>query len=253
MSLHRLINLMTCRCVYLACGYLIFIITFTTGCSVSSQVTYNDLEGEISEAFFHDIRRNKTRKDWVVSQLGEPLDMIVGPNEQQLYTYELVKSEAQHTSLLAVLKYKGEQLEREYFHVLFAEDLVKKHWRDRHQEVDAERYFKMPKRGRKANVSYFGTATSESSTRAVSQDTLEKSSDTLPAEIKSSVNVEPIATPIKYYPVPVVDAVALDPLESSPTATDTTPLNSSSADEEQRDPESLDGETPTTNLNSSEH
>jgi len=248
MLLHRLTSLSTSRCVYLvflACGYLMFVF-MASGCSVSSQVTYNDLEGEIPEQFFHDIRRNKTRKDWLVSQLGEPLDMIVGPNEQQLYTYELVKSETQHTSLLAVLKYKGEQLEREYFHVLFAADLVKKHWRDSRQEVDAERYFKMPKRGRKANVSYFGVAPSESSTLAVSQEPSIQPS----VQRKSSADMgstAPQTDTLKYYPVPVVDAVALDPLTSNPAAVETTTLDLPA------NQESIETETATTNLDSSAH
>ncbi|SMF36675.1 hypothetical protein SAMN02745866_02380 [Alteromonadaceae bacterium Bs31] len=123
-------------------AFLIFIaLGFFSGCSISDRTTYEDGEGRIPEKVFSDIRRGKTEKSWLVSQLGEPDILQSGPDSKEIYTYRLMRAQEKHADLLIFLRYDGVSRDVEYFHVFFENNIVRRHWRDSVSEVQTRRYF----------------------------------------------------------------------------------------------------------------
>jgi len=115
------------------------------GCSIADKTVFEDREGEIPETFFSDIRRGKTSRSWIESQLGEPETIQHGPDTQQIYNYRFAKVQKKEASLLVLLKYDGLEREQHYFHVLFEDSRVKKFWHDDYLQVQGDKYFKTNK------------------------------------------------------------------------------------------------------------
>lgn len=109
----------------------IVISTSLTGCSIADRVSYEDGEGRISEQVFSEIDNGKTQKQWVVNQLGEPFAQAYGPDNSELFTYRMTRAHTKHASLLLFLRYNGVERDVEYFHVVFDNNIVKKHWHDK--------------------------------------------------------------------------------------------------------------------------
>lgn len=104
-------------------------------CSISDRISYIDEEGEIPESFFEEVRKNKTKKSWIVSQLGEPF-LVETKNEfQEIYTYRFTRSHYRNGQLLLVLRYGRVEKEVEYYHLAFERNVVKKHWLDEYAYV----------------------------------------------------------------------------------------------------------------------
>lgn len=122
--------------------FLAPVLVFIGGCSLSSKVSYHDGEGRIPASFLGDIRRNKTEKYWITSNLGEPDYVQAGPQTQEIYTYRFTRASTRHGDLLFVFRYNGAKRETEYFHVFFDDDVVQRYWLDEYAQVQAERYFK---------------------------------------------------------------------------------------------------------------
>ncbi len=120
---------------------VVLYVVYLTACSISDRTSYEDGEGRIPEKFFSDIRRGKTEKSWVVSQLGEPDILQKGPDAKEIYTYRLMRAQQKHADLLVVLRYNGVSRDVEYFHLFFDNDIVRRHWRDSFSEVQTGRYF----------------------------------------------------------------------------------------------------------------
>lgn len=116
-----------------------------SACSISHRVSYEDGEGSVPHSFFHDIKNNKTEKNWIVANLGEPHYSQQGPDQQEIYTYQLTRSFNKHGDLLFFFRYNGAERETEYFHVLFDADLVKRHWMDDYAQVQSHKAFKPAK------------------------------------------------------------------------------------------------------------
>lgn len=107
------------------------VISVLTGCSIADRVSYEDSEGKIPEEVFTEIDNGKTEKQWVVNQLGEPFAKAYGTDNSELFTYRLTRAHTKHASLLLFLRYNGVERDVEYFHVVFNNDIVKKHWHDK--------------------------------------------------------------------------------------------------------------------------
>lgn len=105
--------------------------------SVSDRVAYEDREGPIPESLLDDIQKD-TSKHWLVSQFGEPLRVDFGPSGQEIYTYQFTRSHKRYADLILILRYRGVERSTEYLHVLMHNNLVAKHWIDRHEYVQAE-------------------------------------------------------------------------------------------------------------------
>lgn len=102
-----------------------------TGCAIADRVSYEDSEGKIPEEVFAEIDNGKTQKQWVVNQLGEPFAKAYDTDNSELFTYRLTRAHTKHASLLLFLRYNGVERDVEYFHVVFNNNIVKKHWHDK--------------------------------------------------------------------------------------------------------------------------
>ncbi|WP_018275866.1 hypothetical protein WKI13_14920 [Teredinibacter turnerae] len=125
---------------------LVSLLLLLGACAISSKVTHFDGEGRIPDSFLDDIRRNKTEKYWITANLGDPDFIQEGPLAQEIYTYRFSRAKSRHGNLLFFFRYDGANLETEYFHVVFQEDVVKRYWLDDYAQVQAERYFKKTKK-----------------------------------------------------------------------------------------------------------
>lgn len=106
-----------------------------TGCTIADRVSYEDGEGKIPQEVFADVKNGKTQKQWVVNQLGEPFAKAYGTDNSELFTYRLTRAHTKHASLLLFLRYSGVERDVEYFHVVFNNNTVKKHWHDKYPVV----------------------------------------------------------------------------------------------------------------------
>lgn len=111
------------------------LLLFIQGCAVSGRVAYEDEEGQVPDDFFEEIRKHRTDTDWVLSQLGEPLQQQELANGVSLYTWQLARASYKHASLLIVLRYNTVARETEYFHLVSQNGKVKKYWRDQFSNV----------------------------------------------------------------------------------------------------------------------
>ena len=127
-----------------------------TGCSIADRVSYEDSEGKIPEEVFAEIKNGKTQKQWVVNQLGEPFASAYGSDNSELFTYRLTRAHIKHASLLLFLRYNGVERDVQYFHVVFDNNIVKKHWHDKFAVVQgfvplADKVVEAPVVGEKVN------------------------------------------------------------------------------------------------------
>jgi|GEM_PF-2289030 len=134
----RLVLLCCSACYFFGC---------LLGCAISDSTGYEDAEGRIPDTFFSDIRRGKTTRQWIESQLGQPDHVQEGPAGKLISTYRLSRSQKKHAAVLIFFRYDGEQRDVEYFHVYYEHDIVGRHWRDGFSEVQTARYF-----GNKSNM-----------------------------------------------------------------------------------------------------
>lgn len=109
---------------------LIALLFVLGACSVSDRISYEDTEGEVPEALFEKIRKNKTRKSWIVSNLGDPHLIEKQSDSQEVYTYRFTRSHYRNGQILLIFRYGRVKRDVEYFHVAFENGVVKKHWMD---------------------------------------------------------------------------------------------------------------------------
>lgn len=111
-------------------------------CSVSDRFVYEDSEGVVTQDFFASIQKNKTSKQWVMDNLGHPYAVVVGPNNEEIYTYFFKRSIYRETSLFFVLRYQSSENSEQYYHMIFCDNVVKREWWDSFSSVQTERHFK---------------------------------------------------------------------------------------------------------------
>lgn len=115
------------------------VVSVLTGCSTSDRWVHEDAEGLVSETFFSTVKKNKTKKNWVMDHLGHPHSILDGPNGEQITTYHFTRTRYRSVSVLFVLRYTGSVHDVEYYHIMYCGDLVKKAWWDKFSEVDVDR------------------------------------------------------------------------------------------------------------------
>jgi len=114
-------------------------LVFTTSCAVSDRVVYSDSEGVVPETFFSTVKKRKTRKEWIIGNLGQP-NAVDEDSGIEFLTYHFAKSRYRKVSVMLVLNRGVLEEEDEYYHVMVCNDIVKRAWFDRYPVVDARRH-----------------------------------------------------------------------------------------------------------------
>lgn len=118
----------------LALGLLLLGLLLVGGCSlvsVSDTSHYNDGEGRLPETIFAEIKPNLTSKAWVLAHFGQPVSVQQMASGEEIYNYQFTRTHRRSATLLFLVRYRGVEQDREYFHVVFDNDLVEKHWIDK--------------------------------------------------------------------------------------------------------------------------
>lgn len=111
------------------------------GCSlvsISDTSHYSDDEGKVPETVLEQIQPNVTSKAWVVAHFGQPVSVQHTPAGHDVYNYQFTRVHRKSASVLFLVRYRGIEQDREYFHVAFEGDLVQKHWVDQLPLVQLE-------------------------------------------------------------------------------------------------------------------
>lgn len=115
-----------------------------TACSLYSsdtKQTYADAEGRVPERLLHDLSNSRLGKNWVLAQLGPPLQKDSVSANHSVYTWALTREETRHRHFLLVYNSRTTLRQRDYLHVVFNGDEVFKHWLDRDAAVDRSSLF----------------------------------------------------------------------------------------------------------------
>ena len=120
---------MTRRSYGIMCGLLLSLM-LQLSCSVSKRIEYSNNASLLEDNFFGELHNDKTKTDWILAILGEPLFMDSVDERVATYTWQLSRSSYTHLGLLVVLRYNTVEQEREYFHVVSVQGVIKKHWLD---------------------------------------------------------------------------------------------------------------------------
>jgi len=120
---------------------IIFLTLLSASCAVSERVVYEDSEGVVPDDFFSTVKKNKTTKDWIVGNLGQPrtVDEL---GQVEVYTDHLEKARYSKVSVLLVLNRGVVEEEAEYYHVMLCNDIVEKAWFDEYSSIQTQRYAK---------------------------------------------------------------------------------------------------------------
>ena len=111
--------------------FLFGILVLTCGCTISDRHSYVDSEGRVPDDVFAAIKNGKTVKQWVVNQLGEPFIKSYSDNQRELFTYRYSSEQTKQANLLLVLRYQAQERDINYFHIVFENSMVVKHWWDK--------------------------------------------------------------------------------------------------------------------------
>lgn len=132
----------------------VFVLVFTTSCSITERVSYEDSEGAIPKDVLKKIKSKKAEKSWVLANLGAPysVDKIRSSHmtpelDYEVYNYRFAKSHIRSGQLLFLLRAGGSEESVEYFHVAFQGDLIDRAWTDKLPRAElGERVVKMRKK-----------------------------------------------------------------------------------------------------------
>jgi len=114
------------------------------GCAVSDRVVYEDSEGVVPDNFFRTVKNKKTKKDWIVGNLGQPY-AVDEDGQVEFYTYHFSKSQFKKASVLFVLNRGVVDEKEEYYHVMMCNDVVERTWFDEYSTIQTYRFAKKSK------------------------------------------------------------------------------------------------------------
>lgn len=117
----------------------LFLLVALAGCTVSDRWVYEDSEGVVADEFFEQIRKNQTEQSWIVAKLGKPKTMSMDASNYEFATYSFKRVHYQSTSLLLVLRYTGSEHDIQYYHLMYCDGVLKKHWWDKLAEIDTKK------------------------------------------------------------------------------------------------------------------
>ncbi len=120
---------------------------FISSCSISNRWVNEDAEGIVPESFFSTIKRNRTEKAWVLDNIGEPQSSVIGPNNEEIVTYNFKRTQYRAASLFIVFRYDSSTQDMEYYHLMYCDGVVKKAWWDKFQDVQVTRLTRRSKCG----------------------------------------------------------------------------------------------------------
>ena len=118
-----------------------------SSCSISNRWVNEDAEGIVPESFFSTIKRNRTEKAWVLDNIGEPQSSVIGPNNEEIVTYNFKRTQYRAASLFIVFRYDSSTQDMEYYHLMYCDGIVKKAWWDKFQDVQVARLTRRSKCG----------------------------------------------------------------------------------------------------------
>ena len=114
---------------------------FLSGCSITDNVTYEDMEGQIPASLFEDIKKKRVSTQEVVQQLGEPVLIETLDENIKVMTYRFNRVQIRNWRMLFFLRSGSRQEDLSYFHVAYLEDNIKKTWVD--DSLRIQKYHKL--------------------------------------------------------------------------------------------------------------
>lgn len=125
---------------YKYCYRLIYLllVSLLVGCSVSTRIQYEDNDGYLPRSFFKSIKKHRTHKDVVINTLGEPVERLRTSSGDEIYTYAFTKSIYKYKKMFFVIRSNSVKRDERYFHVVFNNMKVKKHWWDKMVHVNTK-------------------------------------------------------------------------------------------------------------------
>lgn len=109
------------------------------GCSLYSSnkiITLSDAEGRVPQYVYADNGATPIGKTGLLKQLGPPSLQQDLTQTSSLYTWALTHSQQQETRFLLLYHTQKTTRKQVFFHVVFTEDRVLKHWIDQDLQVD---------------------------------------------------------------------------------------------------------------------
>ncbi len=101
-----------------------------SACAVSDRIVLEDAEGVVPKSFFETVRKNKTKKDWLIKNLGPAHQSESYPENIEVLTYHFKRTRYRKASALLLLNFHGSEGRSENYHVLLCGGVVKKAWFD---------------------------------------------------------------------------------------------------------------------------
>ncbi len=95
-----------------------------------STVTYGHNHRPIPEQVFDSIRINKTTRDWVLENIGEPDRVSRGQNTSEIFTYRFEEHHTKRTRIFLLFSFKKNVIQEKHVFVHFVGGVVHKFWRD---------------------------------------------------------------------------------------------------------------------------
>lgn len=125
------INLLGRRAVFLT---VMLVGLFTlSACALfdhRNTVTYGHNSRPVPEQIFNSIRVNKTTRDWVLENVGEPDQISRGSNTSEIFTYRFEEHHAKRTRFFLLFSFKKNVIKEKHVFVHFVGGVVHKFWRD---------------------------------------------------------------------------------------------------------------------------
>ena len=109
-------------------GITILLLILVTACS-RQQALY-DPSTLLPGGFKENLVLGQTKRDYVLSALGQPTRVQRSGERQVLYTYTLEKISETGRKRFYLVGKRAEKRRLDYFHVLMRDDVVVKHWID---------------------------------------------------------------------------------------------------------------------------
>jgi hypothetical protein len=125
------IGLIGRRVVFLA--VLLAGLFFLNACALfdhRNTVTYGHNSKPVPEQVFNSIRVNKTTRDWVLENIGEPDQVSRGSNTSEIFTYRFEEHHTKRTRVFLLFSFKKNEVKEKHVFVHFVGGVVHKYWRD---------------------------------------------------------------------------------------------------------------------------
>ncbi len=114
---------------FICIGYL----SSLSGCALfdmHNTVTYGHDSRQVPEQVFESIRINKTTRDWVLENVGEPDRVSRGQNMSEIFTYRFEEHHTKRTRVFLLFSFKKSTIKEKHVFVHFVGGVVHKYWRD---------------------------------------------------------------------------------------------------------------------------